>query len=269
MWRIRLQKILHKLVTFDHSRSGLAQGVCRRPQRAGKGAAVRKIVVTLGILASAAMCAAATAAVEPDQLTIVPEASVVGESVWAKGACSVPGTHLVTSPGFVSAIPLNESGQVVNRPGAYTASLRCGQRTITARFEILPLPPVRWSLWPEVVAPGGEMIATTLSEAGGCTPRTGVTSPGLAAPIQFTAGGNFGKYEGYGHAGRRPGRYDATFTCYNGQHAHASFVITGTSQPSERPQSPGKTRPQIPVKPKGAPQTGDGSTAPGNAPVTE
>lgn len=228
---------------------------------------MRKIVVTLGALAGAAVCTvAATAAVEPDQLTIVPGRLVAGGSVRAGGTCSAPGSHLVTSPGFAAAIPLGESGEAVNRPGRYVASLRCGQRTLTARFEVVPLPPVGWALYPEVVAPGGEMTAVTWSGIGGCEPRSSVTSPGLAAPIGFTIGGNFGKHEGHGHAGRRPGRYDATFACADGRHGHASFVVTGTVPPPGHPQVPGRTQPQVPVKPRGAPRTGDGSSA-GPAPA--
>jgi hypothetical protein len=138
--------------------------------------------------------------------------------------------------------------------------------------------PVGWSLWPSEVAPGGDMhVGTYAAQGGGCGPAGPVTSPGFAAPIIWTEGGNFGYSGGDGKAGTRPGHYTATFTCTDGRVATGTFTITGTpptsppttppssrptapsSQPTARPSSP--RHHQVTVRPAGAPQTGGGALA--------
>ncbi|SEP01885.1 hypothetical protein [Amycolatopsis saalfeldensis] len=131
---------------------------------------------------------------------------------------------------------------------------------------------VGWSLWPAEVAPGGEMhVETYAAQGGGCSPAGPVTSPGFAAPIIWTDGGNFGYAGGKGKAGTRPGHYTATFTCTDGRVATGTFTITGTpptssptpppsSRPS-RPSAPPAKHHQVAVRPAGAPQTGGGAPA--------
>ncbi len=84
-----------------------------------------------------------------------------------------------------------------------------------------------WSLTPTTVKPGGELYAETFAGLSGCSPETPVASPGLAAPIQWTIGGNFGKHGGYGKAGLRLGTYVASFTCADGTMTSRTFTVLG------------------------------------------
>lgn len=136
---------------------------------------------------------------------------------------------------------------------------------------------VGWSLWPSEVAPGGEMHAETYAAQGnGCSPSGPVTSPGFAAPLKWTTGGNWGRAGGTGTATTRPGTYTATFPCTDGRVATATFTVVGTPpssvtplpspRPSSRPttpprRAPDRNQPQVTVRPVGAPQTGGGGLA--------
>lgn len=84
-----------------------------------------------------------------------------------------------------------------------------------------------WTLTPELVTPGGELYAETFAGLNGCSPSTNVTSPGLAAPIEWTVGGNFGKYGGFGKAGLKLGTFTATFTCTDGTTMSKTFTVRG------------------------------------------
>ena len=124
---------------------------------------------------------------------------------------------------------------------------------------------VSWFLQPTEVEPGGQIYAETKAAMGGCGPATPVTSPGFAAPLQWTIGGNWGKSAGYGKAGKTPGKYTATFTCSDGRKTSRAFTIIGTPPTSTKPPKPTTTKPkkpQVAVKPAGAPQTGGGAFAP-------
>ncbi|OXM63793.1 hypothetical protein [Amycolatopsis vastitatis] len=127
---------------------------------------------------------------------------------------------------------------------------------------------VSWGLT-QHVEPGGQVDAETHAAIGGCGPATPVTSAGFTAPLQWTEGGNYGRAGGHTTAIKKPGRYTAKFTCSDGRVATGSFVILGTPMPSRtakpkppassRPATPNPAKPQVAVKPAGAPQTGDGS----------
>jgi hypothetical protein len=134
---------------------------------------------------------------------------------------------------------------------------------------------VSWGLTQQV-EPGGQVDAETHAALSGCTPASAVTSKGFAAPLQWTEGGNFGRYGGHTTAIKTPGKYTASFTCSDGRKATGSFTILGTPPPSStvkpkppatKPPTPAPTtsktakpaKPQVAVKPAGAPQTGDGS----------
>jgi len=134
---------------------------------------------------------------------------------------------------------------------------------------------VSWGLTQQV-EPGGRVDAETHAALSGCTPGSSVTSKGFAAPLDWTEGGNFGRYGGHTTAIKTPGKYTASFTCSDGRKATGSFTILGTPPPSStaepkppttKPAPPEPTtsktakpaKPQVAVKPAGAPQTGDGS----------
>ncbi|VVJ19921.1 Uncharacterised protein [Amycolatopsis camponoti] len=134
---------------------------------------------------------------------------------------------------------------------------------------------VSWGLTQQA-EPGGRVDAETYAASGGCTPATAVTSKGFAAPLVWSEGGNFGRVGGHTTAITTPGKYSATFTCTDGRKATQTFTIVGTPPPSStaKPKPPATTKPkppttstkpvkpakpQVAVKPAGAPQTGDGS----------
>lgn len=126
---------------------------------------------------------------------------------------------------------------------------------------------VTWGMNTEV-RPGGQIYAQVLSGIGnGCTPTGPVVSKGFAAPLRWSEGGNWGKHAGYTTAIEAPGRYTASFPCSDGRTASQRFTILGTPPPTTtkpRPTAPPKAaskpaKPQVAVKPAGAPQTGDGS----------
>jgi hypothetical protein len=138
---------------------------------------------------------------------------------------------------------------------------------------------VYWELTQEV-EPGGQVDAETLSGLNYCSPATPVSSKGFAAPLQWTEGGNFGRHGGHTTAIKAPGKYTATFRCNDGRKATRTFTILGTPAPTTSTPKPATTKPsppkatepakaaakpakpakpQVTVKPAGAPQTGDGS----------
>jgi hypothetical protein len=139
---------------------------------------------------------------------------------------------------------------------------------------------VTWGMTTEV-QPGGQIYAQVYSGMGnGCTSTGPVTSTGFAAPLNWSEGGNWGKHAGYTTAIKRPGKYTASFPCTDGRTATQAFTILGTpppttptkpkppttSKPQPKPPTTSKAakaakpaKPQVAVKPAGAPQTGDGS----------
>ncbi|WP_326955387.1 hypothetical protein [Amycolatopsis sp. NBC_01286] len=151
-----------------------------------------------------------------------------------------------------------------------------GAATLTVAAPASAADEVSWGITQQV-EPGGRIDAETHAAIGnGCSPRTAVTSKGFAAPLQFTEGGNWGRAGGHTTAIKIPGKYTATFTCSDGRVATGSFTILGTPPPTTttkpkptttKPKPPTSTsakpakpvKPQVAVKPAGAPQTGDGS----------
>ena len=86
---------------------------------------------------------------------------------------------------------------------------------------------VSWTLYPAQLRTGDSIMAETFAGLSGCSPAGPVTSPGLAAPLQWTEGGNFGRYGGHGTAGPIPGQYTATFTCSDGRIAAKALTVIG------------------------------------------
>jgi hypothetical protein len=152
-----------------------------------------------------------------------------------------------------------------------------GAATLTVAAPASAADEVSWGITQQV-EPGGQIDAETHAAIGnGCSPRTAVTSKGFAAPLQWTEGGNWGRAGGHTTAIKIPGKYTATFTCSDGRVATGSFTILGTPPPTTtttkpkptttKPKPPASSsskpakpvKPQVAVKPAGAPQTGDGS----------
>lgn len=198
---------------------------------------------------------------EPAYMSVSNLALHAGDPISTIGSCPEPGPHEVTSPGFVAPIPLGGHGQVVTVAGDYRASMRCGDQTLTSDFMVRPVGYAQINLSPLEVQPGGVLTVfrrgSANSNDGPDVPyRCGtnvVTSPGFVAPIRHTEGGIGGWSRGFGTAIQTPGVYIATQACADGRIATATFRILGTPPV---PQPPNQTRPQIPIKPKGAPETG-------------
>jgi hypothetical protein len=151
--------------------------------------------------------------------TEVRPGAVFGTGV--RGHCDTYST--VSSPGFQAPVDIGAdpdslwgTGSAVRTPGTYTASAVCDSRTLTAQFTVLPHQPPSWWLSPVQVQPGGQISAGS-DTISGCPggPTGPVTSPGFAAPLQFTEGGNFGRFSGSTTVTGTPGTYTATLVCAN------------------------------------------------------
>lgn len=158
---------------------------------------------------------------EVPYLEVYPSAvrpgAVFGTGV--RGHCDTYST--VASAGFAAAVDMGAdpdylwgTGSAVRTPGTYTARVTCDSRVLTASFTVLPFEAPSWWLYPAQVAPGGEISAGSDTITGCPGGPTGpVTSPGFAAPLQFTSGGNFGRFSGSTTVVATPGTYTATLVC--------------------------------------------------------
>lgn len=114
------------------------------------------------------------------------------------------------------------------------------------------------------VEPGGRINADVYTGLGhsACTPTGPVTSAGFTAPLKMVGVGNWGHMGGSTTAIKRPGRYTASYPCSDGRSPTLTFTILGTPPPDTTTKTkpkPKPAKPQVAVKPAGAPQTGDGS----------
>lgn len=228
-------------------------------------------ILVLAVIGVMALTATPHAFGQPEPTLTMVSASVE----WGRTAGVIAGPckvfNHVTSPGFVTPIALTERfgepdhwrgfGSVVQQEGTYVATMHCDRKTLTASFTVLPPEPPRWGLYPLEVEPGGEVNVGY--NMGGCQGGAlgPVTSPGFAAPIPFTGGGNFDRRTGKGNAGSVPGTYTATLRCrLTPIPGEIMFRILGTPPVQPSPAQPSPSKSPI-IKPKGAPQTGSGGTA--------
>ncbi|GAA3565999.1 hypothetical protein GCM10022222_57250 [Amycolatopsis ultiminotia] len=222
--------------------------------------------------------APAARAEDAPSLTVYPDSlrpgSVLGTGI--TGGCD--SYSAVTSPGFAAPVDLvpvggdrenlRGNGTAVSVPGTYTATATCDGTTLTSTFTVLPHQPPSWSLSPVEVRPGGEITGGS-DTITGCPggPAGPATSPGFAAPLQFTEGGNFGRFSGHTTVIATPGKYTATLRCAGTPLAGTlGFTILGTPPGTGTP--PSDNRPpsttghhRSTVIPFGAPETGGGATA--------
>lgn len=184
----------------------------------------RIVTAVLGAVALGIALAPAASADEPVGLEVYPTevrpGAIFGTGI--HGGCD--SYSAVTSPGFTAPVELVAvggdrnnlwgNGDAVRTPGTYTATATCDSVTLTTTFTVLPHQPPSWWLTPVEVAPGGEIWAGS-DIISGCPggPLGPVTSPGFAAPLQFTVGGNFGRFSGKTTAAATPGHYTATLDC--------------------------------------------------------
>ncbi|GGU64748.1 hypothetical protein [Lentzea flava] len=187
----------------------------------------------------------------------------VSATVWS--GCESP----VTSDGFEAPIDLRVmsgqfptlygSGKTTASVGKYTAQATCNGKVFTRAFEIHRIhPPIfTFSLDQQEYDPGEEIQVQAVLVRGRC-PST-VTSPGFAAPIVLVRNpGPGAELAGTGRAVTTPGTYTAEVACPGVPPFTQTFKVKGG--PPTTPPPSGSPRPPI-VKPKGAPDTGGGSTA--------
>ncbi|MFD8492661.1 hypothetical protein [Amycolatopsis sp. NPDC059657] len=231
---------------------------------------VTTMMATVGLgLGLAPVALAATAPSLEVYPAEVRPGAVFGTGI--KGGCD----HFsaVTSPGFTAPVSLVAvggdrnnlwgNGNAVTTPGTYTATATCDGKKLSTRFTVLPHPAPSWWLNPTEVQPGGEITAgsDTINACPG-GPAGPVTSPGFAAPLEFTMGGNFGRISGKTTVTTVPGKYTATLKCKGTPVTGTlQFTVLGTPptpRPTKTTAPPAtKKQPQV-VVPKGAPETGGG-----------
>ncbi|WP_394615520.1 hypothetical protein JNUCC0626_38150 [Lentzea sp. JNUCC 0626] len=146
-------------------------------------------------------------------------------------------------------------------PGDYTAELTCKGKTVSKAFKVLA-PRDKFTLDKTEVEAGGDIsvMKTKQSDCGEVA-----TSTGFAAPIQLQYDSQNLRI-GNGKVVETAGTYQAEMTC-GGKQVQVQFVVTAKA-PTNAPKAPvaekvvQKPQAKAPiVKPKGAPQTGGGSTA--------
>lgn len=193
---------------------------------------------------------------------------VVHVSAAATSGCQGP----VTSNGFEGPIELHTmpgpaptlygSGTAVGSVGTYTAQATCRGEVVTRTFTVRRVdPPVfTFSLDKEEYDPGAEIRIQAVLVTGRC-PST-VTSPGFAAPIVLAGNpGPGAQLAGSGKAVTTPGSYTAEVFCPGVPPFTQTFRVKGTGAQPPGPAPQPQPRPKV-VQPKGAPDTGGGSTTP-------
>ncbi|EMD28441.1 hypothetical protein [Amycolatopsis azurea] len=181
------------------------------------------MVMAVAALGMAVAPAAASAETEPSLRVYPTEVrpnEIFGTGIG--GGCD--SYSAVTSPGFAGPVELVAvggdrenlwgNGPASGVPGTYTATATCDGKTLTTQFTVLDYAPPSWGLGPREVAPGGE-ISGGSDTIYGCPggPEGAATSPGFAEPLQWTRGGNFGRFSGTTTVVTTPGTYTATLKC--------------------------------------------------------
>ncbi|RAS68970.1 hypothetical protein C8D87_1021048 [Lentzea atacamensis] len=225
----------------------------------------------IAVALSAAVVFAPLAVAQQQEPTLQVTATVKNRGLVRAetGPCATYST--VTSPGFKEPITLSGdanrlsgNGWATIEAGSYTATVQCDGKTLTAQFTVLPLE-IHWQLHPAEVEPGGTITAEQ-NMSTGCYATGPLTSPGFAAPLKFTRGGNFGRLSGDTTVITTPGTYEVVFQCAERpERSVKTFRILGTP-PTSAPTTPPpagnpapKPKPKPIVKPKGAPETGGGT----------
>lgn len=183
-----------------------------------KTATMLTAAVALGLTLAPAASAQTDPVLEVYPLEVRPGA-VLGTGI--DGGCDT--YSAVTSPGFAESVDLVAvggdrnnlwgNGNAAGTPGTYTATASCDGHILTTQFTVLEYTAPSWGLTSKV-QPGGEIWAGS-DTIWGCPggPEGPATSPGFTAPLQWTQGGNFGRFSGSTTAVATPGTYTATLKC--------------------------------------------------------
>lgn len=178
----------------------------------------------------------AGATAPPPTLGVSPDTVLAGQTVEFHATCYGTPSEL-TSPGLAAPVALEAKGspdfvgrgRAGNRPGHFTASFKCSASsslpaasgTATVEFTVVCAPPPMTTSKPSSTPPPTTSTSEPTSSPEPSTTTTSKSPDGSVAPAAST-----------------------------------SCSPTGTTAPTTAPQ-----RPQVAVKPKGAPETGDGSIA--------
>jgi hypothetical protein len=70
-------------------------------------------------------------------VSVWPSKVIAGNPLSVEGNCGDTSTPLVTSPGFAGSVKLGTGGKAVDKPGKYTATLKCRGNVLTTTFEVV------------------------------------------------------------------------------------------------------------------------------------
>lgn len=219
---------------------------------------------------------AGTASAEGDAwLSISPSTIMQGDTVTLTAVCADPG---FTAPapvesGTLAPVELtgekDENGvwQLTARtevrtdvkPGPWSAMFQCGSDDVVAEFQTYGLPEEPYmaiGIDDDVIKPGQEVrIAASCQSEEFVSSK--ISSPALTAPDlvreKDAPVNSVLMSMGRIHAEVPPGIYPISFDCV-GTEVIGEFTVVADDKPEPKPQ--GKPAAQVPVKPKGAPETG-------------
>jgi hypothetical protein len=241
-------------------------------------ALVKRLGIAVILILTAGLVAApqASGVAQTGTLEMTPNPAQIGTPVSVRAWCGRRGpAGPATSPGFAAPVWVGMdsggiytgTGTVGDRQGQFTVSFPCPQgTTLTSAFTVLArtAPPTTGqgtlTITPRTVEPGGMITAAVSIQMAAPQPMTGVTSAGLAAPIELMR--NEGGFGGAGRVGTTPGRFTARVTLVNGTNGpftlEATFTVRLNTPP---PSTSGGHQAQVPAVPSGGVETGDGSVA--------
>ena len=218
---------------------------------------------------------AGTAAAEGDggALSVSPGVIVLGDTVTLTGTCADPG---FTAPapvesGALAPVALtgekDENGvwqltaETTARtdvtPGPWSAMFQCGADDVVVQFQTYgeaEEPYAAIGVDDDVITPGQEVRVAASCQTDEFV-SSAINSPVLTAPDLVRKNGDpaDGVLFSMGriHADAKSGTYPISFTCVDREVTGELTVVAGEPEPQARPAAA-----QVPVKPKGAPETG-------------
>lgn len=162
-----------------------------------------------------------------------------------------------TSPGIASVKLPELTGTVGTTLGEYTATLTCKDTTEVGTLRFTVRKPYSDQFLDKAEYAPGEPIKIEVENPWKCLGAAQANSEGFVERIYLSAVDG-GRKTGVATAADTPGTYLAVVSCTKGTMSNQFTIKAGPTTPPP----PGNPKPKPPiVKPKGAPDTGDGSTA--------
>lgn len=215
---------------------------------------------------------AGTASAEGDggTFSVSPSAVVSGDTVTLTATCAAAD---FTAPAPIESgvlVPVDLTGEKDENgvwqltaettvrtdvtPGPWSAMFQCGTDDVVAQFETFA-PYAAIGIDDDVIKPGQEVRVSASCETEEFV-SSKIVSPVLTAPDFVREKGapadSMLMSMGRIHADTKPGTYPISFTCVD-REITGEFIVVADEQP--RPQAK-PVAAQVPVKPKGAPETG-------------